>query len=288
MDAIDVAKVCLRRWYVFLPILALAMGSALGLSSERAVQYSASGSFALVYDQGAGSPVAAQDPRLYNPLASDGGGLLSEALIAELNSSAMQRQLGSPSTRATDSTKGATGQRFGVQLPYGTRSIIVSAFGPDPRAARGTVDAVLGAAPGVVRSIQTRAGAPVQSQMGIFITLPSQVDALPPPSKAKLLVAITGVGGLAGAALSILLDRLVSRRRKRPSTRGFLRRRRERAATTTWETSEDIQDGSSSATDSTETHLSGVGAPNPSGKQSENDPTSTDTQHDGVRETVRT
>ncbi len=210
------------------------------MASERPAQYAASGSFALVYDQAAKNQPLREDPRSFNPLASDGGQLLSEALIAELTAPSTQRQLGTPATRGEDSTKGSTGAAYSVQLPDNSVSITVNAFSADGRAAAATVDRVLGAAATHVRAIQTRAGAPAESQLSVFVTVPAQVTVLPPPSKAKLVVAITGVGGLAGAALSLLVDRLLARRRRRlTTTKGFLKERRDRAATTMWEPMDD-------------------------------------------------
>jgi hypothetical protein len=91
----------------------------------------------------------------------------------------------------------------------------VETWSKDPESARATVDTVLNAAPDRLIAIQERVGAPRQSYFTAFVTLPTQVEELPGTSTLKLLIALTGVGVLAGAALSLVVDRLITSARVR-------------------------------------------------------------------------
>ena len=87
------------------------------------------------------------------------------------------------------------------------------------------VRAVLLAAPKAATDVQTNAGAPLASHFKPFLTAPTQTAELPPQSPAKLLLTVLAIGAVAGAALSLLVDRLFPKRskgrsnpRRRPAT----------------------------------------------------------------------
>ena len=63
-------------------------------------------------------------------------------------------------------------------------------------------------------------GHPVASHFTAFLTAPTQTGELPPQSSAKLLLTVLAIGAVAGAALSLLVDRLFPKRSKgRPNPR---------------------------------------------------------------------
>jgi hypothetical protein len=215
VDALDVFKICLRRWYIALSVLLLAIGAALGLASRQPPTYHAFATYALVY-QDSGRSDQGRDP-LANPLGAQGGALLGEALAADFMSGASQAALGRRGNWgfAPDEPKDST--YYSVSLPRDSQSYLVQTWGQDPVASKGIVDAVLAAAPSRAEQIQDRAGAPRRSQFTTFTTSTTEVVELPQTSRTKLIGAIVAVGMLAGSALSIVADRLSERRRRRPA-----------------------------------------------------------------------
>ena len=106
-----------------------------------------------------------------------------------------------------------TGSSLAVTLPMD----VVQAFGLQKgQEVEAVVDRVLKAAPAIADELQSRAGAPAVVRYEPFVLAPTQVDELPATSTMKLVIAVMGVGGLVGAAWSIVADRLL-RRRRRPA-----------------------------------------------------------------------
>jgi hypothetical protein len=211
VDALDVLKVCLRRWFIMLPILALALGAGYGLASQQKPTYTAVANYALVFQ---GTVTDLRDPRTANPLAANGGLLLGEALLAELMSIDAQAKYGNGNSGVAPG-EADLGTAYTVSRPDNAQSYVVQTWGQDPEAVRATVDAVLASAPVRAVEIQERVGAPKRSQLTAFVTLPTQVSMLPPTATLKLMIALGGVGLLAGAALSLVVDRIMTRRKQR-------------------------------------------------------------------------
>ena len=225
MDALDVARVCVRRWWVIVPVLLLAWGASLGLAKQVKPEYSAFASYALLYKQTQPVKADAPNPLNSNPLAVDGGVLLGEAVAASLLSADTQAALGY-GNRGSAPGQADTGSSYSVSIPQGAKAYFVQTWGGSPASVRATVDAVLAAAPGRAQQIQSRAGAPDGSQLTAFVTAPTQVIELPPQSKVKILLPVLGVGLMAGAALSLIVDRLLSRRASTLARQHLLARHR--------------------------------------------------------------
>lgn len=211
MDALDVLRVCLRRWFVMLPILALALAAGYGLAAQQKPTYTAFANYALVFQ---GTVTELRDPRTANPLAANGGLLLGEALLAELMSTQAQAEYGNGNSGVAPG-EADLGTAYTVSRPDNAQSYVVQTWGQDPEAVRATIDAILASAPARAIEIQERVGAPKRSQLTAFVTLPTQVSMLPPTATLKLMIALGGVGLLAGAALSLVVDRVVARRKER-------------------------------------------------------------------------
>ncbi|KQX62911.1 hypothetical protein [Angustibacter sp. Root456] len=228
MDALDVAKVCLRRWYVVLPVILLAVGAGLSMTSSRPSSYSGTAAFALIYTHADELKPNQPDPRTKNPLLAGGGyGLLTETLVADLSSPTTQRELAAPGLTplqpsTPDGPTLATGRFYSVAAPQNSASIIVSASGPTPQAVEQTLKNVLAAAPQRAEQIQSRLGAPRLAQLTTTVTAQPEILQLPPPSPLKLLIAITGVGCLAAAGLALVVERLATRRRRRRQLEAML------------------------------------------------------------------
>ena len=218
MDALDVLKVCLRRWYVVLPIVLLSLAAGLGLASQQKPTYTAVGSYALVYHSPAHIKEG-EDPTEPNPLATNDAVVLGEALIADFMSGASQGTLGGVGNSGTAPREPKDGTSYTVDLPEGSQSYLVQTWGKDPESLRGVVNSVLAAAPERAAQIQDRAGAPKKSQYTTFVTGSTQLTRLPSTSTTKLIVAMLGVGILAGSALSLVVDRLARSRKARAVSR---------------------------------------------------------------------
>ena len=94
MDSLDVIKVCLRRWYIFLPLILLAAGAGVGLGKQVKPTYSATGSYSFIYPN-PDAITATSDPRNRNPLVTQGNtSLLGEAVQANLTSELVEDALG--------------------------------------------------------------------------------------------------------------------------------------------------------------------------------------------------
>jgi hypothetical protein len=214
VDSLDVIKVCLRRWYVFLPLLLLAAGAGVGLSKQVKPTYTATGSYAFLYPRPEAITPAA-DPRNQNPLVTQGyTALLGEAVQAQLSSARMQETLGG-TNRGWAPDQPATNTHYSVTLPPQSASYVVQTWADTEQEAAGVVQAVLKAAPQSAKEAQERAGAPEVSHYTAFVTAATQTEELPPQSPLKLLLTMVAIGALAGAALSLLVDRMFPKKRIR-------------------------------------------------------------------------
>jgi hypothetical protein len=215
LDSLDVIKVCIRRWYVMLPVLLLAVGAGVGIASELRPSYVAFGSYAFVYAHADEIKPGEADPRNANPLGGANAALLGEAVAADLRAVTNQNLLGG-TNRGVAPGEATDGTHYAVTLPQGSSSYLVQSWADTEAAATQVVQAVLQAVPQQAKAIQTRAGAPAAAQYTTFVTAPTQTLELPPQSKSKLLIGVVGVGMLAGAALSLVVDRIAGRRRNKP------------------------------------------------------------------------
>jgi hypothetical protein len=207
MDTVDILKICIRRWYVMLPILIGAAGISYQLLQAQETTYTAATSYGLVQPQIPAGPVA--EP---NPLGIEGKDLVGAALAAQLNSRETQQELGSEDTRGWGPGEVETGSSYSVKIPLYEKAWEVRAWGEDEQTVRDVVDRVVEVAPEIADELQSRAGAPAAVRYAPFVLAPTQVNALPATSGMKLVVAVMGVGVLVGAAWSIVVDRALRRR----------------------------------------------------------------------------
>jgi hypothetical protein len=235
VDTLDVAKVCVRRWYVFALLLLLAMYAGLSLTAERKPVYMATGNFAVIYRAPSNLKPTDPDPRQENPLAAGGGQLLKQSIVNDLQSANSQRELAPPTTSGTSPSDPPDGSRFALTTTRDSATVTVTAFSQDEATVQQTVDRVLSMAAKRAKAIQDSVGAPAPSRLATFVTLPTQTTVLPPPSRMKLIIGVMAVGAIAGAGLSLLIDRLLTKRqegldrREKPSVWRRLRRRRRNA-----------------------------------------------------------
>lgn len=202
MDAVDIIKVCFRRWYVMLPILLGAAGVGYQLVQSSETTFTAAASYGLVQP---GLTPSEQDRA--NPLGPDGGALVGAALEAQLTSRETQEELGSTHTRGWGPGDPVNHRSYDVRIPPYETTFEVRTWGEDEEEVRAVVDRVIAAAPDLADEAQVRAGVPPEQRYQPFVLAPTQVDALPATSALKLVIAVMGVGLLMGAAWSIVVDR---------------------------------------------------------------------------------
>jgi hypothetical protein len=214
MDAVDILKVCFRRWYVMLPILLGAAGVSYQLVQAQQITYTAAASYGLVQpDPPPRDPSGVEaDP---NPLGANGGVLIGAALEAQLDSRETQEELGSDATRGWGPGDVENGSSYSVEIPDFETTYEVRAWGEDEQAVGDVVNRVLDAAPGIADELQDRADAPAAGRYQPFVLAPTQVDALSSNSGMKLVLAVMGVGVLMGAVWSIIADRTLRQVQRR-------------------------------------------------------------------------
>lgn len=221
MDAVDILKICFRRWYVMLPILLGAAGVSYQLLQSQETTYTAATRYGLVQPRLTATNGTAVER---NPLGTDDNKLVGAALEAQLNSREAQAELGTGTTRGWGPGDVMNGSSYSVKIPMFETMYEVRAWGTDEQEVRGVVDRVIEAAPTIADDLQARAGAPAAVRYEPFVLAPTQVDVLSSSSGMKLVIAVMGVGVLVGAAWSIVADRLlrhwvpVRRRSSRPVT----------------------------------------------------------------------
>jgi hypothetical protein len=208
MDALDILKVCLRRWYIMLPILLGAAGVSFQLVQAEQTTFTAYASYGLIQSDRSPEDVNGDeaDP---NPLGANDGALIGAALEAQLNSRETQDKLGTDETRGWGAGEVENGLSYVVRIPQFESSYEVRAWGEDERAVRDVVNRVLEAAPGIADELQDRAGAPPSGRYQPFIFAATQANQLPSASGIKLVIAVMGIGVLMGAAWSIVADRIL-------------------------------------------------------------------------------
>lgn len=213
MDAVDILKVCLRRWYIMLPILLGAAGVSFQVVQAEETTFTAAASYGLVQTDPPPSDAIGTEAAP-NPLGANGGALIGAALEAQLNSRTTQEELGGEDTRGWGPGEVENGSSYSVKIPQFETTYEVRAWGEDEQEVRAVVDRVIEAAPGITDTLQTRAGAPRAGRYEPFILAPTQVDALPSTSGIKLVVAVMGIGLLMGAAWSVVADRVLRQLRR--------------------------------------------------------------------------
>lgn len=220
MDSLDVVLVCLRRWYIMLAVLGLTAGAGMGLVQAQKPSYHAFATYALVFENGDSIRPNEPDPRNANPLAANGGALIGESLISYFMSGQAQLEYGGVGNSGDGPGRPNTDSLYSVALPsQGTSAYVVETWGPSRVGVEDVVNRVLAEAPKKAAQIQSLAGAPRTSQYTTFVTSPTQVVVVPPQSRVKLLLAVSAVGLMAGAAVSLVVDRISARRKRARAAR---------------------------------------------------------------------
>lgn len=211
MDTLDVARACVRRWYVFVPILALSIVGGYQLAASRSPTYAANATLTLYYPTQpavatAPNALPPPDPRTHNPLYITGGvDLLATSLVSDMNSPEVAATLASEGHRSAISI--GLDQRNGNLIDLGVT-------GKNSQDVLATAKSVITLADTRLTALQDRVQAPANGQYHVFVvTAPTRV-AEKLPSKVKYIGAVAALGLLVGGAAALLAEGAGVRRRR--------------------------------------------------------------------------
>lgn len=198
MDVWGITLATLRRWYVFLPILAAAVLLALAVGRSANPEYEASGSMLL-------TPARSSSP-IANPFVNAQGA--SEALTIILNG---------PETKTRLNDSGLTGT---VTVSSASRSSVIAmrSVSTDPEKALALIDAVIDIASDELTERQQSAGIGPDSLIGLQVLAAPSITSVANDTAIRVQAVILGLGAVAGITLAVLFDDIV----------GLIKRRRQR------------------------------------------------------------
>jgi len=213
LEVSDVLRACLRRWYVFIPILAITAWQAYGFYSSVKPVYYASAVVGATSsnEQTSFNPTGGPSPR--NGLMDIGG--------AQLIMNMVVLGFDDPSVRARVVNGGGKGN-FTVRMfpPPPSAAvqtalplIMIEATEPDPASATRTVELAAQQADPILIGIQQQAGVP-QSQMVKAINASSTKAVAGMPSRNKTVSLMLAFGVGLGVLVAVLLDLTINRSQK--------------------------------------------------------------------------
>lgn len=203
MDVWGITLATLRRWYVFLPIMAVAVLLAMAAGRSANPEYEASGTMLLTPPR-----VSSQ---IANPFVNAQGA--SEAITVVLNG---------PDTRTKLDAEGFKGT---VTVTSAARSSVVAmrSVASSPEEALQLIRSVIDIGAEELAQRQRTAGIKKGSSIGFQILAVPSITSIANDTAVRVQAVILVLGAVAGVTLSVLFDDIVGLIRRR-------RRRRQRPA----------------------------------------------------------
>lgn len=197
MDVWGITLATLRRWYVFLPVLAVSVLLVLAAGQRASPEYEATGSIML-------TPARTTSP-IANPFVNAAGA--SEAITIILNGPETREKL----TR--------TGRNGTVTVTSASRSSIVTmrSVSPDPESAVALIDTIIDIASEQLAERQRSAGLERESSIGLQVLAAPSITAVASDTALRVQAVILVLGLTVGVTFSVLFDDilgLIRRRRK--------------------------------------------------------------------------
>lgn len=193
MDTFTLAAICLRRWYVVLPITIMAVAAGFVFAAEPTTSYYTKGNFTL--------------QRQVTPEDEPGltQSLLTLTMDGDMNTADAQEQVA-----AAGGTASYTVRRY-----RDTPVLSFDVTGSDRAGVEETVPKVLAVADKRIRGIQTRGNVPATEQYGVF-----QLGAVDVPTKLvsssrRFTIVVSALGFAGACVLALFIDTLARRRRAR-------------------------------------------------------------------------
>ncbi|HEY7052910.1 MAG TPA: hypothetical protein VH496_12380 [Mycobacterium sp.] len=217
MDLFDVVRSCVRRWYVFVPLLLIA-----GWFS-----YSSYTSAQPVYYSSAVIGIAPPSTEINNPLPGvpqPRNGLLDvggASLIANMAAVGLREPSVVDRVVAAGGLPTYTSKLFPVpatspELPL----IMVEVTDADPAAVSKTLRLVVAQAAVTLRSLQQQAQVPDEEMVAPFVVSPPGTPVAGMPSRTRSTISTFVAGAGLAVLLSVLVDVFLTRRKakRRPAT----------------------------------------------------------------------
>jgi hypothetical protein len=216
LDLFDVVRSCARRWYVFLPLLAIVAWFS----------YSAYSSVKPVYYANAVIGVAPPSTRIDNappgvPLPRNGlldvGGA---SLIANMTAVGLREPSVVDQVVAAGGQPDYAARMFPVpgtmpQLPL----VMIEATEADPDAVTKTLELVIAQSEETLRNLQQQARVPEDQMVAPFVVSPPSAPAAGMPARTRSTIAIFVTGFGLSVVVTVLVDVILGRRRQRIKAR---------------------------------------------------------------------
>ncbi len=199
MDVWGITVATVRRWYVFLPILAIAAVLAYGAGQQAHPEYEATGSAMMTPPR--------PDPELPNPFVNAQGA--NSAISIILNGSDTQERVAAQGLKST----------FTVSPTSRSPIFRVVATGGDAEDVVATIDAVIKVAAEELAARQKAAGIKPEYYIGLEVLSPPYLSAVDNNTAVRVQAVILGLGVVLAVVVAILFDDIV----------GLVRRRRSKA-----------------------------------------------------------
>jgi hypothetical protein len=219
VDLFDVARGCLRRWYIVLPLLAAtAWFSHHVYTSVKPVYYSyAVISMAPPSTRVDVNPDGSPVPR--NGLLDVGGaGLIANLAALGLRDPSVVAQVVAAGGKDDYGARMFPVPANSPQLPM----VMIDATEPDAASASKTVELALAQADPTLRTLQQQADVPDDQMLKAFVVSPPSEPAGAMPSRTRSTIAIaaagTGIAIVIAVVVDVLLLRWKARRQKRRQT----------------------------------------------------------------------
>jgi len=202
VDLWELLRVIGRRWFVFLPLAALAVAASLTLSGRVDPEYSASGSIMLV-----GRLVTTDvptEPQVVNPY---GGSLPTTAQMLQLSMSGVSAK------RALADAGLSTNYQVSVQArsPF----MFVQATAASPGVAIETVNHVISLTERELVVRQDAAGAPENGRVGVEVIASAETAQSDAGGQKRTKLLVAGLGLAFAAAAAVLVEGATAARRQR-------------------------------------------------------------------------
>lgn len=214
MDLFDVSRIAVRRWWVTLPVIAIALFVAYSNYTAVKPVYISNASIALTAPSQKVVPAVRADGSTVqssNGLADAGGvSLMASVLATSLQQPAVTQQIRAADASSSVSIK-AESTSVGGPLPIVSFSGTASSAEGVQRA----VSAAVAAAAPTMRSIQANAGVPVSQMVSVFVIAEPSPPVGAMPSRTREAIATLIAGVLVGIVLSVAVDQLMAYLRRR-------------------------------------------------------------------------
>ncbi len=216
MDLFDVARSCIRRWYVFLPLLAIVAGYSHSIYNSAKPVYYSQAVIGIappsdkIYDYAPGVPQAR------NGLLDIGGA----QLVANLTAIGLKQPSVVDRVVAAGGLPSYASHMFPVpgnmqQMPL----IMLEITDPNPAEVSKTLELVIGQAEVTLRTLQQQAQVPDSEMVSPFVVAPPTAPAGAMPSRMRSTIATFAAGAGLSIVLTVLFDILMNRRKARAEQR---------------------------------------------------------------------